>query len=301
VAGHDSSCELSVIVPVRDDRDGLEKLLGALREQTLARSRYELIVVDDGSSDGSAEVAEAAGARVLRTPGGGGSYAARNLALDAASGRVLAFTDADCVPSAQWLERGLAALEESGAGMVAGHIEMPMGQRPSAAAIIDAARHLDQERAVRGGFCATANLFVRREIFESVGRFNDNLISGGDGEFGNRATAAGVVLRYDPDAVVSHAPRSRPRELARKAYRLGFGAAQQRRHAAGPLRERPHICRRPGAYVPHFRFDARPRFERRTPALTWRQQASAQVVEYFFVQLPIAFGNLAGTVKSGHG
>jgi GT2 family glycosyltransferase len=255
-------------------------------------------VVDDGSSDGSGEVAEAAGARVLRTPGGGGSYAARNLGLSSAVGGVLAFTDADCEPAQDWLERGLAALSEPGAGMVAGHIEIPLGPRPSPASIIDVTRHLDQERAVRSGFCATANLFVRREVFQRVGQFNDRLISGGDGEFGNRATAAGVELRYGADVVVSHPPRTRPRELARKAYRLGFGAAQQRAHAEGPLRTRPHICRRPGAYVPHFRFDARARFQRRGPQLTWRQQATAQVVEYLFVQLPIAFGNLAGTART---
>jgi glycosyltransferase involved in cell wall biosynthesis len=287
-----------VIVPVRNDRDGLEKVLGALGRQTLPGDRYEVIVVDDGSSDGSAEVAEAAGARVLRTPGGGGSYAARNLGLASAAGAVLAFTDADCEPVPEWVERGLAALAELGAEMVAGHVEIPMGPRPTAAAIIDVTRHLDQERAVRGGFCATANLFVRREVFERIGPFNDRLISGGDGEFGNRATAAGVELRYDATAIVRHPPRSGSRELARKAYRLGFGAAQQRRHAEGPLRNRPHICRRPGAYVPHFRFDARARFERRGPALTWRQQASAQVVEYLFVQLPIAFGNLIGTLRT---
>jgi GT2 family glycosyltransferase len=202
------------------------------------------------------------------------------------------------VPADDWLERGLAALTDLKSDMVAGHVEMPMGTRPSAAAIIDAARHLDQERAVSGGFCATANLFVRRDVFDRVGRFNDRLISGGDGEFGNRATAAGVALCYGAEAVVTHPPRSTPRELARKAYRLGFGAAQQRRHAAGPLRNRPHICRRPGAYVPHFRFDARARFQRRCPELSWGQQASAQLVEYLYVQLPIAFGNLAGTLRS---
>jgi len=291
--------EISVIVPVRNDRPGLATLLGRLADQSLDDARYEVIVVDDGSSDGSADLARRPGVSVMRTAGQGhGSYAARNLGLNVATANVLAFTDADCVPAHDWLERGLSKVTEGSNRLVAGHIEVPLSDRPSSAAIIDVARHLDQERAVRDGFCATANLFVPREVFDRVGMFNDQLISGGDGEFGNRATSAGFSLHYAPDAVVNHPPRSDRVQLARKAYRLGYGAAQQRVYAEGPLRKRPHICRRPGAYVPHFRFDARPRLQRRGANLTWRQQATAQVVEYLFVQLPIAFGNLVGTVRS---
>lgn len=290
-----------MIVPVRDDRRGVETLLAALAEQTLAVECFEVIVVDDGSADGSAEVARRAGARVLRTPGGGGSYAARNLGLAAAAGEVLAFTDADCRPAPDWLERGLAAFAQDSEAIVAGEIQVVLGERPSTAAIIDAARHLNQERAVRDGLCATANLFVPRRAFERVGIFNDRLISGGDGEFGSRATRAGFTLRHAPEVVVRHPPRSAPVALARKAYRLGFGAAQQRRHADGPLRDRPHICRRPGAYVPHFRFDARRRFQRDGLRLSWQRQAAAQLLEYLFVQLPIVLGNLIGTMRSRPG
>src|SRR4051794_34134746 len=143
---------VSVVVPVRDRAEGVRALLAALAAQTLRD--YEVNVVDDASTDATAAVAQAAGARVVRVPRRGGSYAARNLGIEAATADVLAFTDADCRPAADWLERGVEAL--AGADLVAGHIELPLRDRPSTAELLDAARHLHQERNAGHGFGATA-------------------------------------------------------------------------------------------------------------------------------------------------
>jgi hypothetical protein len=292
---HDTAPLVSVIVPVRNGGAQLGLLLDALAHQTADSALYEVIVADDQSTDDTLERVGASGiARAVPAPTRGGSYAARNRGLADAKARVLAFTDADCLPEPDWIERGLAALEPDDVDLVAGRVEMPLGARPSAAALIDFVRHLDQERAVGDGFGATANLWVKRRVFERIGEFNDKLISGGDTEFGHRAVAAGARLVYCPELKVVHPARSHPRELARKAFRLGFGAAQQRVHAAGVLRERPRIYLHPGAYRPRIRMSGEERLRRNGVPLRPGLRLSMPLVEYFFVRLPIVAGNFRG-------
>src|SRR5919199_4696505 len=103
----------SVIVPVRDAAATLPRTLAALAGQELAEP-YEVIVVDDGSRDGSAELAESTPGpvTVLRQPGAGPA-AARNRGATAARGTALCFTDADCFPSPGWLDAGMRALERA--------------------------------------------------------------------------------------------------------------------------------------------------------------------------------------------
>jgi len=291
----DTAPLVSVIVPVRNGGERLRRLLAALQEQTAERSLYEVIVVDDSSTDDTLDVVRDSDvARAVPSPSQGGSYSARNLGLAEARGRLLAFTDADCLPARDWIEQGIAAFGSGDADLVAGHVDMPLGARPSASALIDFVRHLDQERAVRDGFGATANLWVRREVFERVGKFNDRLISGGDTEFGHRAVASGARLVYRPELRVVHPARSEPRELARKAFRLGFGAAQQRVHAEGVLSERPRIYLHPGAYRPRMRMPGEERLKSHGVPLRPALRFSMPMVEYLFVRLPIVAGNFRG-------
>ena len=101
----------SVIVPVRNGRRHLEELLAALSGQTLPRDRFEVLIGDDGSTDGSTDgLATADGwVRVFSGPPRS-SYAARNRAARAARAETLAFCDADCLPEPDWLEKGIAAV-----------------------------------------------------------------------------------------------------------------------------------------------------------------------------------------------
>src|SRR3989304_2498563 len=95
--------EYSVIVPAYNAVDELPRCLAALERQSIARARYEVIVVDDGSTDPPAVVAERAGAKVIRATHGGPA-AARNSGAGAAQGDLLLFTDADCEPAPDWIE-----------------------------------------------------------------------------------------------------------------------------------------------------------------------------------------------------
>jgi glycosyltransferase involved in cell wall biosynthesis len=208
---------VDVVVPVLDGGDGLKQCLRALAAQT---APHRVIVADNGSTDGSIEVARHAGATVVHEPVRS-SYAARNRALGEVTADVVAFTDADCIPRPTWLAEGLAVLAGSGADLVAGRVVMSPGR--SAAARHDAVTYLNQELQVAHGMAATANLLVRTGVFDQVGQFRAELRSGGDTDFVARCVAAGMSLVYADAAVVEHPPRDTLRAVLKKAWRIGVG------------------------------------------------------------------------------
>jgi len=219
-----------VIVPVFNNADGITLLLEALAVQTYDNHRYEVIIVDNGSSDGTFEVATLFAEKseivlkVLKELREG-SYAARNKGISEAVGEILAFTDSDCVPTPSWLDRGVASLSGSSACGAAGKIEFTYrGSRANAYEFVDSANKLDQETyATKLGFSATANFFVLKRTADELGGFDSELKSGGDYEFGQRLTASGGGLIFAGDAIVHHPARSSFGEIVKKSRRVAGG------------------------------------------------------------------------------
>lgn len=220
---------VAVVVPVRDDVR-LVRCLAALARQTLPRSAYELVVVDDGSgrpAEAEQAVAATPGPVTLLRQRPAGSYAARNRGLAATDARLVAFTDADCLPEADWLERALHALGSSPAAAVAGRIEVFHPRRPTAVGLHDALTAFPQRHFVEAyGFGATANLVVRRTALDAVGPFDPTYLSGGDAEWGQRATRAGCRTVYAHDVVVRHPARDTVGAVVAKARRTAAGVAR---------------------------------------------------------------------------
>jgi glycosyltransferase involved in cell wall biosynthesis len=198
-----------VIVPVRDRRGMLRQCLSALDDQTFRD--FEVIVIDDGSRDGSGEEAGATlvAGRPVRVLGGGGqgAVAARCLGVSASAAPILAFTDSDCRPDAGWLAAGVAAID-SGADMVNG---LTLPERPVA----------PLERSVASGeehLFPTCNMFYARGAYEAAGGFDVNagrrwgfrptrrmrgLGYGEDTLLGGQVRRAGTA-RFEPAALVYH-------------------------------------------------------------------------------------------------
>jgi hypothetical protein len=218
---------ISVIIPFRNARGQLPTIVEALKRQTLDQSRFEVIWIDDASRDEGGDWLRTClrpGWRILVQPESRGSYAARNAGLRTALSDRVAFTDVDCRPDEQWLEQGLAALSAS--PRVAGRIHLELSRDPSIAELVDASRFLRQRQYVQEGFAATANLFVRRHVFDLVGAFDEHLQSGGDHEFGWRCSQAGLPIVYAEQVVVAHPARASLRQLLRKGERVGYGIGQ---------------------------------------------------------------------------
>ena len=173
---------VALVVPVRDGERFLEAALRSLLDQT--RPPDELIVVDDGSRDRSAAIAEAAGARVLRRPPTGVS-AARNAGARASTAELIGFLDADDLATPRRLELQVAAID--GFDAVIGHAEnfaMP------------GAEGLRFAEGRRPGYLPGA-LLIRRAAFETLGGFDESLPAGEVPDFFSRAQALRMQVLDD--------------------------------------------------------------------------------------------------------
>jgi glycosyltransferase involved in cell wall biosynthesis len=224
VASADQRLTVSVIVPVHNGADVLGDCLDALAAQTYD-GRWEVIVVDNASDDATARLASShrVQPRVVSEPQRG-SYAARNAGVRASTSDVFAFTDADCRPEPDWIARGVRPLQDGRAALSAGRVHAIPSEQASIWERYDRAAYLDQKMFVEQlGRAATANLFVKRNVFDAVGMFEAGFISGGDFDFCQRATKAGFVITYVDDAVVHHLPRTTMGEFWRLHRRLAVG------------------------------------------------------------------------------
>lgn len=217
--------EVSVIVPVRNGGSDLRGLLESLRAQTIDRARFEVVVGDDGSTDGSAEGLDD-GTWVRVVPGPPlNSYAARNRAVRAAKAPILAFCDADCRPEPEWLEEGLRALAEM--DVAAGRIRFIPPDERTVWSLIDADGSKDHRRQIENDTAETANLFLSRELYDRVGGFDDSISEHGDFDFAERCVKAGAHLDYAALAVVWHPVRVRARPLLRAIWIYNRGYAER--------------------------------------------------------------------------
>lgn len=223
---------VSIIVPIYNGEDGVSALLDALRAQDYPSDRFEVLIVDNGSTDNTMDIIEAYGRahptfplRLLKEHERRGSYAARNKGVSVATGDILAFTDGDCQPISTWLSAGVEALRRSGVAQAAGAIEFLFAnQPPNIWEYIDSIMHLRQPIYVRDNhFGATANLFVRAEALRAVGGFRDDLKSGGDFEFGQRMHDAGYQIVYAEAARILHVARASHDEVVTKIRRVASG------------------------------------------------------------------------------
>ncbi|MEJ7784875.1 MAG: glycosyltransferase [Solirubrobacteraceae bacterium] len=218
---------VSVIVPARNSSVTLPRTLAALADVEIDGG-MELVVVDDASDDDTAAVAERAGVRVVRLERQAGPAGARNAGIAATRAPLIAFTDADCVPSARWLGALVRGLET--ADLVTGPVH------PDPEVLVgpfDRTLHLT---AASPRF-ETANLAVRRSTADRVGGFEpfvpgaepgirprpDQGHFGEDAVFGWRARRTGARIAFVPDALVHHAvfPRT-PRAFVAERWRLRF-------------------------------------------------------------------------------
>ena len=224
---------VSVIVPVFNDSERLQKCLEALENQTYPQDLYEVIVVDNGSDESVEELVNQFPQAFLTYESKRGSYAARNQGISISRGELLAFTDSDCIPAQNWLEMGVKQLKStSNCGLVGGKIEIFFKDphNPTAAEIYDAATNLQQKKYIEEyKYGATANLFTWKKLFADVGYFDSNLKSGGDGEWGVRVYSRGYLLVYGEEVCIAHPARYSLAELSRKVIRQTGGTYDKER------------------------------------------------------------------------
>jgi glycosyltransferase involved in cell wall biosynthesis len=204
-----AAVQVSIVVPVYNTARHLEACLAALRAQDFPAGAYEILMVDNNSTDRSAAIlARAEGIRALHQPVQG-SYAARNLAVREARGEIIAFTDSDCLPARDWLRTITAAFDDPAVELVLGR-RLPAREGGLVGLLADYEHHKDvlvfsgDDPNVYYGF--TNNLATRRSTLERFGPFVERP-RGADTIFVRRVVeGAGTnVVRYLPAMVVTHA------------------------------------------------------------------------------------------------
>jgi glycosyltransferase involved in cell wall biosynthesis len=207
---------VSVVVAHLNQPDMLHECLSSLDAQTLERVKFEVIVVDNGSTlPPTAVIAAHRGTRLLeeREPGPG---IARNRGVQAATGKVFAFIDADCRAHPDWLKVALATIDGSGDHTIlGGDVQIWRGQsgRYSATEAYESVFAYRFKLYIeRHGFSGTGNLVARRSDFERVGPFAGIDVAE-DMDWGRRALEAGCNFRYVPNMIVYHPSRRSIGEL----------------------------------------------------------------------------------------
>jgi cellulose synthase/poly-beta-1,6-N-acetylglucosamine synthase-like glycosyltransferase len=211
---------VSVIIPHFNDLENLRTCLTLLTAQSMPTSEFEIIVADNNSACGIDAVRAICGEQVLVVNAPlQGAAAARNTAVAASRGSILAFIDSDCRPTRDWLAHGVAALAT--ADMVGGQVEVAAvdDRNPTPVEAFEKVFAFNFQRYIEAeNFAGSGNMFVKRTTFETVGGFRAEVSE--DKDWGQRAARLGYRWTYAPSAKVAHPARRTWPELREKWRRV---------------------------------------------------------------------------------
>lgn len=223
--------DFSVIVPFFNRMDALAGCLGSLARLSYPPERFEAILVDDGGEERAdhlvSEYRDRLCVRLLRQEHAGPA-AARNLGAGHASGAWLAFTDSDCMPAEDWLDRLAAVLGAADGSAVGGRVVNTLPNICSIASQWQSDYLISYLGAASGrpAFFPTNNFALPRESFLASGGFDTSFRQAGgeDREFCRRWVRQGQRLCWAPEAVVRHAHRLTWGAFCRQHFHYGRGA-----------------------------------------------------------------------------
>ena len=288
----------SVIVPVYNDPRGLATTLSALITQNYPRDRHEILVVDNGSTDGTRAVARRFSAanhhvKVLVEAELRGSYAARNRGIRHANGSILAFIDADMTVPVDWLADAVETIRSADVDYMGCDVRLftpdareSLVARYNRLSGFPIARYLDQRH-----FAPTCCLVVRRVVFEEVGLFDHRLASGGDREFGHRVYDSGRTLHFASDVCMHHPTRGTVGSLLEKAVRVGRGRLQLRRFHPDRYGHPAAALLNPMRLLPPLPWRLRARFDR------WNDLTVGEKLVFFALAFLASLANTAGMIR----
>jgi len=214
--------EVSVVIPVFNNGDRLREVLVGLENQEYPRDRFEVIVVDNGSTDNSPEVARSfQGVCLLKeTAHSQSPYSTRNRGIESSQGKIIVFLDSTCVPETYWLAEGVRTLEGEDADLVGGNIEFEFSESVTAGEMLDSLINVKMKRAVEGRQVAKGgNLMVRRRVIDEIGMFPEGVRSGADVRWTREAVESEFTLVYGSDMTVRYPARPLG-SLLRKQWRV---------------------------------------------------------------------------------
>ena len=222
---------VTVIIPTKDRRDELTECLGSVFSQDYPKDKVEVIVIDDGSRDGTAAAAAAFPCHVLSLTRNRGQSYCRNLGASRAGGEILAFLDSDCVADGSWLKEIVTYFQWERVGAVGGRVDgyferSPLDRYEKAFSSLNMGRHM-----LYGGadnslvYTPTCNLLVRKRVYLETGGIRPDMHVGEDVDFCWRMREGGHLLFYVPFGAVRHKHRNELFPMLRRRAEYGTSEA----------------------------------------------------------------------------
>lgn len=247
---------VSVIIPVYNDPEGLRTTLDSVCEQTAGCEKYEVVVVDNNSTDNTPSVAQEftekhSNTKLIFEKDIQSSYAARNRGIEYSTGELIAFVDADMHVDKTYVEDVINFTKSSDISYIGCNVGVYLPKNT----IFARYRHwngFDIQHLVNSrNFSPTCCLIVRRDVFETAGLFEQRMISSGDVEFGKRVHEYGYNQTYTDQIRLYHPARTSLRSILKREFRIGRGKTQfQSLHPSRAEDIKPIF--RPSNFVPMF-------------------------------------------------
>ncbi len=223
---------ISVIIPTYNRSRHIRRCLSALTHQDYPRQRFEVIVVDDGSSEPLDEAVDPYRSRLTLTllrQTNAGPATARNMGASVARGAHLAFTDDDCRPRADWLRRLDTAFATSAASMIGGRTVNRLSLNCYSATsqlILDVVYAFYNRDPMAARFFASNNIAMPKRMFDAVGGFDIGFCRAAseDREFCDRWRMHGYAMAYHSEAVIQHLHQLTLRTFCEQHFTYGRGA-----------------------------------------------------------------------------
>jgi lipopolysaccharide/colanic/teichoic acid biosynthesis glycosyltransferase/glycosyltransferase involved in cell wall biosynthesis len=218
---------ISVIIPARNAEETLEQCLVAVLNQKGIEDPYEVIVIDDGSTDNTEGIARRVGITVIRLEGEGPAIA-RNVGAEVARGEFILFTDADCEPAEDWISQIMRSFEDPEVVGVRGAYRTR--QREKMARLVQLEYGFKYERMEwldRIDFIDTYSAAYRRKVFMENGGFQSVFphASVEDQELSFRLARKGYKMVFNPKAIVYHLHDRTLGEYVNRKYNIGYWKA----------------------------------------------------------------------------
>lgn len=218
----ESSLVVSVIVPAYNESGKVREFIEAIESQSYPRSKIDLIIVDNGSTDDTFAQLKKYDLKLLKAPEKQSPYYARNVGFRAAEGDIIALLDMNKIPAQDWLQTAVEYFAKTGTDLLTGKIEFANSSNPTVYEVMDSIMYFNNEYLVKSSnACAAGNLLFKKEVLEEIGDFPE-LRSGMDMLWTKLATDKGFRLDYVEDVKVMIRPKKK-KGLLKKSIRVGTG------------------------------------------------------------------------------
>lgn len=214
---------VTIIIPVYNDKSSLLKLLPVLTEKSYPYP-VEIFVVDNASTDGTAQIVNYfKNVHLLQENEHKNSpYSARNRGIEASEGDIIVLLDSTCIPDSNWLNNGIEFLFDQNSDIVGGDVRFDFEGNITAGKIYDSLTNIKMKESIeKKGVAKTANLFIRKSVFDKVGMFPEGIRSGADVIWTGNAKRNGLSLDFCESAIVYKKARGFA-ALVKKQWRVGL-------------------------------------------------------------------------------